>query len=175
MRGPDYRGSVKYTLDGDGKMIEVFRKFADEGFYKPVKAGFRKAAVPVRKAMAAGVPRQISPIKKAIKVKESRRGLVTMVGVFAKQGVYVNRRGKQWDPWTLANWFEYGTYANRASFHKFQNARKGRSRNRPGGIKPNLFLEQAWESSKDQAASELEKYWEKNIEELCNKYNVKLD
>jgi hypothetical protein len=172
MRGPDYKGTVKYTLDGDGRMIEVFRKFADEGFYKPVKAGFRKAAVPVRKAMIANIPGAISPIKKAVIIKQSRRALVTTVGVYAKQGVYVNRRGQHWDPWTLAYWFEYGTYANRSPLWHFLNPRRGRTRNRPGGIKPDFFIERGWESSKDQAASELEKYWAKNIDELCNKYGL---
>jgi hypothetical protein len=173
MRGPDYKGSAKFTLDGAGRMVQIFKEFPQEGFYKPVREGFKKAALPVKKAMISKLPSEIKAVKKAIIIKQSRRSLVTNVGVYAKQGVYVNRRGERWDPWTLAYWFNYGTYANRSPLHSFQSPRRGRSRNKPGGIRPEFFIEDAWEASKDMAAAELEKYWADYLVKLCNKYNIK--
>lgn len=163
---------ANFTLVGSDNLIRVLREFPEEGFRKPVMAGFRKAAVPVKKAMVDSVPDRIKSVKAAIKVKQSRRGLVMDIGFRAKAGVYRNSRGKDWDPYQLAYWFNYGTYANRSPFHEFKKARGRLSNTRKGGIRPDLFVEGAVENSLPQAAAELEKEWALQIQKLCDKYGV---
>jgi hypothetical protein len=161
-----------FTLEGADNMIKVFREFPEEGYRKPIAKGFIKAAGVVAKAMKAAVPAAISPVKKAIKVKSSRRELVTGVGVFLKQGVYVNRRGMKWDPFQLGYWFNYGTYARRAASHQFVRARSKQTMDRSGGIHADLFIERGWESSKEAAAKELERVWAEETSKLCDKYGA---
>ena len=164
--------SENFVLEGADRMIRIFREFPEEGFNKPVMDGFRKAALPVKKAIIAGIPSEIAEVKKAVKVKSNMRLLVTSVGFFRNAGVYVNRRGIKWDPFQLAYWFNYGTYANRSPYHQFVRERSRLTRDRKGGIKPDLFVENAWENSKDAAARELEKEWARKIQELCDKYGA---
>jgi hypothetical protein len=172
MRGPDYKGSARFALDGAGRMIEILQEFPEQGMRKPILAGFRKAAIPVKKAMIDSIPSKISAVKKAIKIKSARRALVMNVGVYAKSGFYVNRRGIKWDPYQLAYWFNYGTYANRSPGHQFVRERGRYTKDKPGGIRADLFIERALENSIDSAARELEVTWANEISKLCDKYGA---
>lgn len=164
--------SIKYTLVGSDHILKVFREFPQEGYRKPVMMGFKKAAVPVRKAIVQAIPSRIKAVKAAVKVKPSRRGLILNVGVYAKNGMYVNSRGKKWDPFQLAYWFNYGTYENRAPNHEFVRPRNRKTADRKGGIKPDLYVEKAWNNSSARAKEELEKEWARQISKLCDKYGA---
>jgi hypothetical protein len=144
--------SANFTLKGTDNLIKIFREYPERGYRKPVMAGFRKAAEPVRKAMISAVPSVIDPTKKAIKIKAAKGGaLFLAVGAFSKQGLYRNRRGQMWDPYQLLYWFNYGTLSNRFSGHNFVKARKTGSAKWRGGIMPGLFMENAWEQTQGEA------------------------
>lgn len=162
--------AIKYTLIGSNHILKVFKEFPEEGYRKPIMAGFKKAAIPVKKAIVSAIPARIKSIKVAVKSKPSRKGLIYNIGFYSKAGVYVNSRGKKWDPFQLAYWFNYGTYANRSPGHNFVKARRRETADRKGGITPDLFIEKGWENSSSAARNELEKEWAKQISKLCEKY-----
>ena len=126
--------TTTFVMDGDDKMMRIFEAFEENGYRKPIMAAFRKAAAPVRSAMAANIPSNMSATRKVLKTKAGK-GVSLSVGFYGNQGVYVNRRGISWSPWMLLYWQNYGTYANRYPGHTFQNARRERTarRRRPTG------------------------------------------
>lgn len=157
--------TTTFILDGDDKMMRIFETFEENGYKKPIMAAFRKAAAPVRSAMAANIPSNMSATRKVLKTKAGK-GVSLSVGFYGNQGVYVNRRGEGWSPWMLLYWQNYGTYANRYPGHTFQNARRERTARRRGGIKPGLFVERAWEQSKGTAQRNFEAEWLKQYEKF---------
>ena len=161
-----------FTLVGAQETIKMFREFPEEGYRKAIAAGFKKAAIPVKKAIIAKIPGRIKKIKAAVKIKQSRRGLVLDVGFWASAGMYRNSRGKDWDPYQLAYWFNYGTYANRLTSHRFVKPRLRETRDKRGGIMPDEFVERAIEYSLPIATETLQKEWASQILLLCDKYGA---
>lgn len=162
--------SFQFSLTGDKELLKIFKEFPENGYRKPIMSSFRKAAVPVRKAMIAGLPASIKPMKKAIKAvpyksKEPELG----VGAFKKGMMYQNSRGQNWNPYMLIYWFNYGTLANRSSSHSFLTARRKASSSWKGGIKAGLFMEKAWESSKAEAQKIFEETVDKEITKFFEK------
>lgn len=166
--------STRFSLTGDKELLKMFKDFPEGGYRKPILASFRKAAVPVKKAMIAGLPPNIAAMKKAIKVvpykgKDPELG----VGAFKKGMMYQNRRGQNWNPYMLIYWFNYGTLSKRASDHQFLKARTKKSSGWKGGIEAGKFIEKAWESNKDQALKIFEETVDKEIVKFFEKYAVK--
>lgn len=148
--------SVK--INGYDNLVHIFRDMPEDGYAKPVRAAFRKAAVPVRRAMIQSLPSRLQGAKSIIKIKPGKgRSMTLSVGVFGRQGVYMNRRGKGWDPYMLLYWHNYGTLSNRAPGHSFGYRRKKPSLNWRGGIRPGLFIDRAVESTIGEALKIFEK------------------
>jgi hypothetical protein len=161
-----------FSIVGHRNLEKIFRNYPEQ-YNSVVRRAFQRAAKPVKKEIIRRLPDNMKVLQKAVKIKVSRRHLVASVGVYSGAGVYINRRGVAWDPWALAYWFNYGTYANRSQFHRFQNARRGKSRWRTGGIKPDYFIEEAWDASSRNAQSEFEKTWEQGVDKFLEKYALK--
>jgi hypothetical protein len=159
--------SSNFTFTGIENLRNIFRNFPEGAYRKPLIAAFRKAAAPVKTAMAANLPSTLKPLKKILMVKAGKgKSLTLAVGFFGRQGVYVNRRGQKWDPYMLVYWHNYGTLANRSGEHSFQNARRKPSVNWTGWIKAGLFVEKAIEQSMPQA----EKIFETTLETEVTKF-----
>lgn len=157
-------------FEGMDNLKNIFRDFPENGYRKPVIAAFRKAANPVKKAMIANLPPFIKPIRKAIKVKAGKGKSMTLsVGIYARQGVYRNHRGQDWDPYQIAYWHNYGTMANRDTSHTFKTPRRRTTAGYRGGIRPLRFVERAWEQSKSKAQSEFEKKVDEEIIKFLEK------
>jgi hypothetical protein len=148
---------ANFKLDGYDNIITILREMPEDGYRKPVIAAFRKAAQPVKEAMANNLPSSLSPLKKVLKISPGKGKSMTLaVGFFGRQGMYRNRRGVMWDPYMLLYWHNYGTLANRSPEHSFQNPRRKPSVNWKGGIGAGLFVERAV----DQSMPEAEKIFE---------------
>ncbi|MZP67227.1 MAG: hypothetical protein GT597_13900 [Bacteroidales bacterium] len=144
--------NTEFEIDGYGNLIAIFRKMPEDGYRKPVMAAFRKAAVPVKRAIIASLPSYLKGVKTAVKIKPGKgKKLVLAVGVYGNTGVYVNRRGVGWDPYMLVYWHNYGTLSNRAPGHSFQYRRRKKSAHWKGGIRPRFFVDRAVESSIGEA------------------------
>ena len=162
--------SVTMELEGDAALTAIFKDMQLEGYQKPVKAAFKKAAVPVKREMGQALPPQLSGIKKVLKVQAGKgKSMAVSVGFFGNAGMYVNSRGKQWNPYMLLYWFNYGTLANRDPGHKFLKARRRISAYKKGGIKPAHIVEGAWTRVKDTAAKTFEKAWQEEYEKFLKK------
>jgi hypothetical protein len=158
-----------FTLDGTENLKRIFQLYPEMGYRRPVNKGFSKAAQPVRRAIIAGIPSSLAPIRKAVKVKAAAKFMSLQVGFFANQGVYINRKGKKWDPFQLAYWFSYGTYSWRTSLarlHVFATPRKTRTSKWQGGVKPLFFVERAWDQTKGTA----QKIFEQTVDEETMKF-----
>jgi hypothetical protein len=162
-----------FEIVGHRNLEQIFGDLENEAFNRIVRRAFARGGNVVKKSMIREIPSKIKPIKKAIKVRASRRELVTTIGVNSKMGFYVNRRGIMWDPWMLAYWFNYGTYGNRSLLHRFANPRRFKTRHITGGIKPDYFIERGWENSSKQAQEEVEKTWEKEVNNFFEKHAYK--
>lgn len=163
-----------FRIDGYDNIITILREMPEDGYRKPVIAAFRKAAGPVKLAMASTLPSYLSPLKKVLKIVPGKGKSMTLaVGFFGKQGMYRNRRGVMWDPYMLLYWHNYGTLMNRSAEHSFQNPRRKPSFNWKGGIKAGLFVERAVEQSMPEAEKVFESSFliehEKFLEKLAAK------
>ena len=162
------------SIEGLDNLKRMMSEFPEKGYKKPVMAAFRKAAVPVKRAMVNELPDNMKVLKKAIKASASKgKEPRLLVGVFAGTGLYRNRRGVGWDPYQIALWHNYGTLANRATrFHDFKNPPRIKKPKRgwqpgqamAGGLKAKLFIERAWEKSKREAQAVFERVAEKEID-----------
>jgi hypothetical protein len=162
--------SASFTVEGMENLQRIFREFPENGYRKPVIAAFRKAAEPVKRAMIANLPGNLKSLRKAIKIKPGKGKSMTLaVGIYARQGVFRNSRGQDWDPYQIAYWHNYGTLANRYSQHSFVTPRRKTTARFKGGIKPLLFVEKAWEESKGQAQKEFEKKADEEITKFLEK------
>jgi hypothetical protein len=165
-----------FSIEGLENLNRMMNEFPEKGYKKPVMAAFRKAAVPVRKAMVSELPENLKSLKAAMKSSASKgKEPRLLVGVFAGAGLYRNSKGKEWDPYQIALWHNYGTLANRANrFHKFKKpprTKKPKSGWTTGqamaaGLRAGLFVERAWEKSKREAQSIFEKVAEKEIDKF---------
>lgn len=159
------------TIDGMDNLQRIIRDFPEYGYKKPVMAGFRKAAVPVKAAMISWLPSTLKNLRKAMKASPGKgKDPSMLVGVFAKQGTFRNSRGKTYDPYFIALWHNYGTLNMRANrFHRFK--RQVRKTKTPGaaGINAKLFAERGWEKSKHQAQVAFEAGVEKEIIKFLEK------
>jgi hypothetical protein len=165
--------NVKF--DGFGNLVTIFREMPDDGYRRPVVAAFRKAALPVKQAMASGLPPNLKQFSKVIKIKPGKGKSMTLaVGFFGRQGVYVNHKGQKWDPYMLLYWHNYGTLANRSGEHQFQNARRKPSLSWMGGIKSALFVEKAIDSSMPQAEKVFETAYITEHEKFLQKKSSKI-
>jgi hypothetical protein len=151
------------VIEGMDNLKEIFREFPEKGYRKPLNAAFVKAAQPVKRAMIRNLPPYLQAISKAIKAKSSRasKGEPSLaVGVYSSGGkVFVNKRGIAWNPWVMAYWHNYGTLSWRTTLsrlHVFATARKRKTANWDGGIKPLFFIERGWDQSKDEALKTFE-------------------
>lgn len=166
--------TMSFTLEGDKALTAIFKDMPVEGYQKPVKAAFKKAAQPVKRSMAGALPSKLSAIKKVLKIKAGKgKSMTVATGFFGNAGVYVNSRGKQWNPYMLLYWFNYGTLANRDPGHNFLKPRRAVSANRKGGIKPAKIVEGAWERAKGEATKVFEKSWQEEFEKFLKKRAIK--
>jgi hypothetical protein len=155
-----------FTIQGIDNLKRIFADFPEKAYRKPVIAGFRKAAEPVKKAMAETLPSNLKSLRKAIKIRPGKgRSLTLAVGFYANQGIYRNTRGQQWDPYQLVYWHNYGTLSKRASSHTFKMPVRKKSAGR-NGITPGLFVERAWE----QAEPQVQKIFESTLETEITKF-----
>lgn len=155
------------TLEGEKEVIKIFKDLEVKGYQKPVKAAFKKAAQPVKKAMASTLPSNLKGVKKILQIKAGRgKSLTAAVGFYGNKGVYINSRGKAWNPYMLVYWQNYGTLANRDGQHKFLRPRTNKSAHKKGGIRPLRFVERAWELSQQQANKTFEKAWQEEYEKF---------
>ncbi len=153
-----------FTLLGAENLQRIFREFPEKGYRKPVIAAFRKAAEPVKKAMISRLPGNLKALRRAIKIKPGKGKSMTLaVGIFARQGVFRNSRGQDWDPYQIAYWHNYGTLARRDSDHSFVTPRRKKTASYQGGIRPLRFVEAAWEESKGPAQQQFEKKVDEEI------------
>lgn len=157
--------TANFEIQGIEKLVKIFQEFPEKGYRRPVIAAFRKAAEPVKKAIIANLPGNLKGLRKAVKIKPGR-GLSLSVGFFARQGIYRNSRGRDYDPYTIAYWHNYGTYGNRDPEHNFAKPRGRKTAGRSGGIKPLKFVERAWEQSKNEAQAAFEKKVEEEIDKF---------
>jgi|WetSurSiteA1Bulk_404760.scaffolds.fasta_scaffold11376_1 hypothetical protein len=158
---------ANFTLEGDENLKRMFSEFPEFAYRKSVKAGFRKAAEPFKRAVISNIPPNIKPIRKAVKVKPGKgKSLTLAVGIFSGAGVYRNSRGQNWDPFQIAYWHNYGTMANRDQFHRFTTPRRKKTSGRMGGIKPLRFVEKAW----DQSQGQIEKIFNDTIDKEVTKF-----
>jgi hypothetical protein len=164
------------SVEGLDNLKRMMSEFPEKGYKKPVMAAFRKAAVPVKRAMVNELPDNLKVLKRAIKVSASKgREPQLLVGVFAGTGLYRNSRGIGWDPYQIALWHNYGTLANRAN--RFHNFKKAVRTKRPkqgwepgqamaGGLRAKLFIERAWEKSRREAQAVFERVAENEIDKF---------
>jgi hypothetical protein len=165
---------MSFVLIGKEELDKIFRDFPEHGYRKPVIAAFRKAANPVKKEMASQLPGYLKPLKKVIKIKPGKgKSMRLSVGFYSGQGMYRNRRGRDWDPYMLAYWHNYGTLANRDPSHSFKKPRRAGTAAFKGGIRPRRFVEIAWENSKGQAQKEFEKKFDEELTKFLEKNAVK--
>ena len=152
---------IRFKLDGYDNIITIFRETPEDGHRKPVIAAFRKAAEPVKKAMIANLPADLTPLKKVIDIKAGKGKSMTLaVGAYGRKMMYRNSRGVIWDPYMLLYWHNYGTLANRNDEHSFQKPRRKPSLNWKGGIKAGLFFERAIDQSLPEAQRTFESSYE---------------
>jgi len=161
--------SANFQLEGADSLVAIFREYPEKGYRRPIIAAFRKAAEPVKRAMIRNLPGNLRGLRKAVKIKPGR-GLSLAVGIFARQGVYRNSRGVDFDPYNIAYWHNYGTMANRDPEHNFSKPRSRKTANRRGGIKPLRFVEKGWEESKNEAQNAFEKKAQEELEKFLKDY-----
>jgi hypothetical protein len=153
---------TNFTVDGFDNIVTIMREMPEDGYRKPVIQGFKKAALPVKRAMIASLPSGVRSLKSIIKAKPGKGKSMTLaVGAYGRQGMYVNRRGQHWDPYMLLYWHNYGTLSMRDPGHHFIYPRKKPSLNWKGGIRPKNFIDRAWESSRSEALRVFESEYEK--------------
>jgi len=156
-----------FELIGAENLKQIFRQFPEKGYHKSVKAAFRSAAAPVKKAIVANLPGNLKSIKRAVKIKAGKGKSLTMaVGIFAGAGVFRNSRGQDWDPYMIAYWHNYGTLSNRDREHSFKMQRRSKSVSWQGGIRPQRFVERAWDQSKNKARQEFERKAQDEVEKF---------
>jgi len=166
--------NADFELIGAENLKQIFRQFPDRGYIKPVKAAFRSAAAPVKKAIVANLPGNLKSLKRAVKIKAGKgKSLTLSVGIFAGTGVFRNSRGQDWDPYIIAYWHNYGTLSNRDREHSFKTQRRSVSINRQGGIRPQRFIERAWDQSKNKARQEFEKKAQDEVEKFFKENALK--
>jgi hypothetical protein len=159
-----------FTLTGTENLKRIFDQFPEMAYRQPVMAAFRKAAQLVKRAMQQELPANLKPMKKILKIEMGKGKSMTLsVGFFRGNGVYVNQRGRRWDPYQLVYWHNYGTLANRAAGHSFKTPRRGISAGLPGGIRSGLFVERAIDISMPDAERVFLKYVEEEIMKFLNK------
>lgn len=161
--------SAEFTLTGTENLQRIFSEFPERGYRQPINKAFKKAAVPVKKAIQSNMPSSLSALKKQVKIKSAGKSKEPMcfTGFFwGGNMLYRNRRGQTWNPYSLAYWHNYGTLANRDPQHAFSNVRKKITATRRGGIKPTRFMEKGW----DQSRSKAEKIFEEEVNKEILKF-----
>jgi hypothetical protein len=163
--------SANFTLEGTENLKEIFKEFPEGGYRTPLNAAFKDAADPVKKAMIQNLPSNLKALKRIVKFKVSRKSKgepSLAVGFFNRQGLtFRNKRGVNWDPYTIAFWHNYGTLDWRANmFHQFKSPVRRRTKTGSmQGLKPLLFVERGWDQSKGRA--------QKIFEEMIDRYIMK--
>lgn len=162
---------MSFNIEGTENLKEIFKGFPEKAYRRPVIAGFKKAALPVKRAMVAALPSNLKPLKKIVLIKPGR-GLALNVGFYFGKGKYKNKRGQSWDPYQLAYWHNYGTLKSRSATHTFRYPIRKKSQNRLG-VAPGLFVERAWENSKNEVQKIFEDTLDKEITKFFEKEALK--
>jgi len=172
--GSRSRGPVTFEIKHQDKLDDIFEKLPAQYAKKPVIATFRKGANEVKKAMRSELPGYLKVTKKIISAKagKSKNYPSLSVGFFGRKAIYVNSKGQQWDPFMLVYWHNYGTLANRQPGHPFKKARKAKSSNMQGGIRPRLFVEKAIQASHQKALQVVENEFEDQLMKFLKKHAV---
>lgn len=156
-----------FSIEGMENLRRIMEDYPEKGYRRPVMAGFRKASTVVRKAMVASLPTSLKSLRKAIKgVAGKTKEPSYLTGIFANKGIFRNRRGKEWDPYQIGYWVNYGTLANRFSGHQFKTRRKKGTAAWKGGITPRLFMERAWLQIRGQS----QKVFEETVDQEAVKF-----
>lgn len=119
------------------------------------------------KIVVKGLRKASSEFSKNLKTKMPRKSWARLVGstikkgkiegiVFARIGLREKNSAQHFE-WMKAYWSNYGTLSNRDKSHKFTQARKSKSANWKGGIKPANFFEKAMIDGEQILQQEFEK------------------
>lgn len=165
------REPVVIELSGEEQLFEIFEKLPEKWGKKPIMATLRKGANSVRKQIKQNFPPELKSMVRAVGVK-AHRGISLSVGVLGKKGMATLKDGRDYDVYFPIYWFNYGTYAERHSGHKFKFARKAKTANRRGGIKPQLFVEKSWEQSRGTAEQIINNELQNETVKFLKKYAV---
>lgn len=107
---------------------------------KVINSAMRKASSVLVKQIKGGMPK--AEYKKLVKSKVfGKRFTIAKIGLYGPK----SSSDGEITPWFKAYWANYGTLSRRDSSHKFQYARRTKSKNRMGGIRPQRFFEQSLE------------------------------
>ncbi len=166
------REPVVVELTGEEQLLEIFEKLPERWGKKPILATLRKGANSVRKQIKQNFPPELKSMVRAVGVKAERKAIALKVGVLSKKGMVTLKDGRDYDVFFPIYWFNYGTYAERASGHNFKKGRKSVSANRRGGIKAGLFIEKSWEQSRQTAENIINTELETETVKFLKKYAV---
>jgi len=156
--------SSNFTLSGTENLTRIFGDFPEEGYRKPMIRAFRKAAVPVRKAMISNLPSELKGLSKVFAIRTYKGSEPEVgIGVFRGEKTFVNSRGIGWNPWQIIYWFNYGTLANRLAGHSFSRPRGKKTATWKGGIKPTQFVEQGVEQGLPSAQRIFDQEFDKEM------------
>ena len=163
---------VNFEIIGDDKLREMIKKFDYSKQRSIIVKSFRTGSKPLLAKEKAMVPAKFSAARKAVMIK-------TMRGPAVKVGPYFNRvqvklRGSKEaiDAYYPLYWANYGTLENRDDNHKFKRSRKRNSAHWRGGMRPLNFIEKAWEATKNQCQSIIDRELDKAIMDHMKKYAV---
>lgn len=154
-------------IEGTDQALTILRNFPIKA-NKVVFDSMREAAKEGAKFLKPKMPNKT--FRKAVKykIKEGKEYTFANVGILRpkKEGDYGTRNGKKIpSPWLRAYWKNFGTLANRDPSHKFAYARKPKSANRNGGIKPAHFFEPAIEGIDQIMMKRFEEVFVKKVKE----------
>lgn len=160
-------GKTEITFKGDESLEKILEKLPLKVSRKPVIKALKKGANPVKRAIKQSAPVDSGEMKKAVGVKAGKSKEYPNIKVGFKTG------GGNMPHWSKAYWQNYGTLENRAPGHEFKESRKQKTRHWKGGIEPKFFVENAWESTQDNAQKLIEDNFETEIVKFLKKNAVK--
>lgn len=132
---------VDYEIVGYENMKTIFEEYPEKFGKNVLRSAFKKGAKPFIAALKKSTPVKTGETLKAIKALNTRGA-----------GIKVGFTGKKEYMWGYmkAYWSNYGTLANRDRSHTFKQRRKSKTANRQGGVIPKRFVEESWETNRDQ-------------------------
>ena len=159
----------------DVKSLDEFLKDHVNELNKTVLGSLTKGARITNKAILTAMPGSLQKFKPILGVKSLGKSgnPSVLLGFFGKKLYYINHRGIKWDAFYMVYWQNYGTMANRDSSHKFQTARRRKTINFKGGIKPLLFFEKGISNGHEEGRQAAENDLSKIIDAISEKFGFR--